>query len=431
MTRMAFSEEEERSRITYDLPSRIIMDVRKHGSVEIVTRGRHEKFITDFFTTERTGVFPGTIPDDGMMPLIHQAYGIIQACESSNEILRRKALIARKRFLVQSRITIRDMVCADLHAEYGASSYPYQDTEDARRMGLGDLIIEIGIMQRVAVKVGTDNLSVVYDPEYPNAETLWECSGLNLWKMTNREVLDQEMKSQIAAFMGWDGQEQPSVVPYRQHMQESSLGGAVRWPYGCKVGYPGAQMLYELGWEEDIPWKPVQIELQTSLGAKAYVDMRLAGKELTGQAFMTIQPVERTRRNEFSTPDLWKTMLEAVDREPDCPPVWIVGASVDEESRAMEIVDPGAFSNRTVISVSWPLEEWIELVQRSHTHMTANNGGLWIGVAKECGSSDGASGEEQGGRLICVDGGRFCGDDLSMWSPKAEWFDTDRNVLVV
>ena len=385
------------SRIKYDLRPGTILDLRHYGAIELRMRQRHNAFLKALTIARNENPAGGDLwksmagfPDT----LVSVANQIWKARHSEIETVKHAAEVAHRQFLMDSRTFFEFEVCKETGG--------WRDTDEARRMGIGDILIEIGICQKLADVVGKEYLVVAYDMQYPNAKELWLASGLNVMGFNGGHDTCEYVRRTVEVELNWQGAQ---VVPFRGHPQESALGGIPNRSYQVEQGYPGAQMLYELGWEEMVDWKPVTIKLDVEGGDRAkrwrneFLDPLLP--------LITVQPVERTRENEFSTPHLWEcTMLDLMEKHPTAQIV--VGCQENEKKIAESLLPDCVLRNARIISPP-SLLDWAAIVGEAEVHVTANNAGLWIGISMGVG-------------LILVDGSQEEHPDYDLWIPKPEWF---------
>jgi len=386
------------SRIKYELRPGTILDLRHYGGVQLRADQQHNAFLKAVVIAQNNNPSGGDLwADLAGFPetLVRIANAIWKARHSDSEGIRKSGEIAHRKFLMSSRVYFEFKACDDVAS--------WQNTWDARRMGIGDLLVEVGICQRIAETIGEDGLWIIYDPTYPNAEEIWDASGLKCLPIEGH-LPSENIKRALRV---WEEDAVWQIVPFRGHPQESALGGVPRRSYQQEVGYPGAQMLYELGWEELVDWKPVQIDIripeEDSVWATRWMDEHLDPLS----TIITVQPVERTRQNEFSDAHLWQCAFLDVLRKHPTGQI-VVGCSFEERQIAESLLPADVLRNAMFVTMG--LMKWMSIVDRSDVHVTANNAGLWIGIAM----SD---------EIVLVDGSREEHPDYSLWIPQTDWFD--------
>lgn len=400
---------EDARRIKYELRPRTVIDLRHYGAVEIRVNLLHAAFLRALSQAMNSVELVGDLPIGFFagfpLVLVNTARILWKKKHSPKLFIRRRAEYAFKKFLTDSKMYIRYSLCEELGEDV------WQDTWDARRMGTGDIIIEMGMCQKIAKQLDGE-LLIVYDPVYPTCREIWANSGLSTLAVSGTDDVTKDM---ITAETGWPDYQR---ISYRGHMQESHLGGLPRFNYARKVGYPGALMLYELGWENEIDWKPVTFWLDCPDFAQKRANQILRGTLTPGAEYITLQPIERSRKNEHSTKELWtKSLSRMFEVAPSLRNAKILIGATKEEIPTLGQVLPRPLIEKAQI-VCDNLLVWYALIRSSSLHITANNCGLWLGL---CSGSD----------MWVIDGVKDTGRDdaaeLAMWSPKPNWFGAENN----
>jgi hypothetical protein len=362
--------------VSYELLPRTVLDLRHHGAVELTVDGRYRALMQALDRAEKRRVrdlAPRLDHLDLPTPLLDQLVTLWRVRRGELPDPFRQVETAWARAVEHSRQVLVQDVCARLAREHGYAFW--ESTDCARRVGIGDLLIEVHVAQAVARALDGE-LCVVYDPAYPACSSVWpraeQRGGVVALPVRGDATLDPAL---VCAALDWERVGQ--LICLRGHPQEAATGGIPRYSYATEVGYAGAQMLYELGWHELVDWRPVRIDLRETRSdvANAWALLREAGLLRRGSptGYATVQPVEHTRRNRWSGPALWRRTLADVDLP------LLVGCARQDASEARRLIGPAAAGRATFVHA--PIMTWISLVRRARQHLTANTSGLWFGLA--------------------------------------------------
>lgn len=269
----------------------------------------------------------------------------------------------------------------------------------ARRMGLGDQILLAAFIQRVASIVGKSEVLVVYDKRYPGAEDIWTMSRLDAFDVPPGQemILDDRY----------------TVVPMRHHILEHPLGRHGPCLYGEAQGFPGAQIAYNLGWHDIVPWAPVTISLdpwdEGRMAARDHLSQIKAG------VVIACQPLEVSRGNETATADLWRAVLVDLHRR-YYQARFVVGCTAGQRQQAV------AFMEATSVPVPvWTLCDtlpvWTAVLGAADHIVTGNTSGMWLGLST-------------GKPMTVVGDAGARGTHSRMWDIKPEWLAPERRESV-
>jgi len=318
------------TRTRYPLRPHIVLDLRHYGGIEFAVDRHYEAFLRQVAKAQSAAENDLELDYHGaaseiLGPISRRIWRASKTGGLHSILAAQKAW---KRFLVAGRDTISATLCASMPGAW-------EDTYGARRLGTGDLLIEASVINRVADHVGRDNLLVLYDPLYPAAKQIWGGMSPEI-RSTALGAHDPISAELIRDSTGnWTDY---TVISSRGHPQESHLGGSPGYSYAQRVGFPGAQMLYELGWETQVSWNPVEIPLQAPPGANEQAQQVLSSLNLQPGEYACVQPIERTRENRFSTPAAWKRGTSALEESYGILPC-LCGAASDERETAAAFLD--------------------------------------------------------------------------------------------
>ncbi len=263
-----------------------------------------------------------------------------------------------------------------------------------RRMGLGDQIVTIGLIQHVARLVGPENVWVWYNTYYPGARPLWDMSGLSVLPVTD------DMTTETIAGM--------TIIPMRHHIMEDPAGGRGPCLYGAQEGSPLAQALFNLGWHEIVRWSPTEIELTPSEYDRATAAAAMF--EWSG-CVIACQPLEVTRGNRRATPQIWKQTLCGLNRS-FYNPTFAFGCSYPEREAMQAFIDAMDLPlSWNVVIVTKSLPVWKAIIDQASHLVTGNTSGMWLGIASETPMTIIGEGDQQHG---------------IMWDAKPSWFTETR-----
>lgn len=233
-----------------------------------------------------------------------------------------------------------------------------------RRMGLGDQVVLIGMIQRVAAVVGRENVRVVYDPDYPGSRSLWELQDV----VPTAPVVGSVQLSEETG---------ESYVPCRQHFLESRCGRSEPCEYGQAQGYPGAQWLYNLGWQDLLNWWPVEFSLRPTPPACRRAEALIAALLPSGQ-YTCCNAIESTRGNVLANECCWFNLV-ADQRETNPGRALCFGCARSEYPRLRAFLRLAGIEDVVIVAES--LDVWLAMIQRSAGCISGNTGGLWLALA--------------------------------------------------
>ena len=264
--------------------------------------------------------------------------------------------------------------------------------EVVRRMGIGDQVVLVGILQSVTKAVGDKNVTVVYDPHYPGSREIFQMSGLQVMPIQDGRPLPMSADA--------------TVISLRPHILEHPLNDSVPCFYGEECGDPSAQVLWNLGWEEIFPdHKAAMARLTPS--AKHDREARKLLHEWGITEYVCAQPLETTRGNVYATPLLYSAMLQRTKQG-----VVLYGAGKRDVGRLRAFVEAMEMPKETAaIYVHESLGVWLSLMRGASEIVTGNTSGMWLGFAS-------------GSRMTILTKSESCHG--RMWIPHDGWFDEER-----
>lgn len=268
----------------------------------------------------------------------------------------------------------------------------------ARRMGLGDQIVLAAFVQNVARIVGGSLVDVVYDARYPGATDVWDMSRLNACPLPGEE----ELKAP-----GY------TVVPMRNHILESPIGRGGPCTYGEHQGYPGAQIAFNLGWQDIVPWRPVEIVLDPfDEGRMAALDHL---SQIDGGTVIACQPIEVSRENQTATADLWRAVLVDLNRR-YYQARFVVGCAPHQRQQAVTFMASTGIP-LPVWTLCDTLPVWTAILGRAQHIVTGNTSGLWLGLSTPT-------------PMTVVGDAGARGSHSRMWDVKPSWLSPERQKSV-
>lgn len=279
---------------------------------------------------------------------------------------------------------------------------------DGRRMGIGDQIVLIGVLQAISRQVGWHAVRILYDPDYPSAEALWTASQLYATPVPG------DMPIPEAGWREW------TRINLRHHFLEDPLGHTNVCAYGEKQGYPGDQLLYNLGWHDQVQCRPVSIHLEPGPLCR-----RQAASWLSGMGgwfhcppfVVTANYLELTRGNQHTDPERWKAVLADLQEQARAKgrkAVFVWGMAAHEKTvSALKAIY--ALSPEPLEVVTPSLMTWLAIISMADHHVTGNTSGMWLGFSTTTPMTIiSKSDTEHGG----------------MWEPKPHWFTPERRASV-
>lgn len=392
------------SRETFRIPlrGRMVFDCRFYGAFQIAVESRYRHFLRLIEAAAPSPEAPEwttLYQDFNMLPLddYHDAY-----CQSasSDQDKRRQAQAQLHRMLLRARTEI------GIHL---AASWNNPDFVIHRRVGLGDQIVLIDILQKISRLLGPDNLVVVVDKTYPQSDTLFGSSGLTVVAASHTERLSHVVRDLPGS--GW------SACPLRAHPMDNGVAGDHAPAYGEYMGYPGYQILFDMGWLDVIRALPIEIYLSPSVSAERQAERYLRSVvtrsghrpwRRSPGTFMTINPVEETRRNTILTVDCWVQILKTHGAQGH---IVLAGCCPHEVPFVNRLRDSCAPHDITIEPVQTNLMSWVSMLRRSAMHFSGNTAGMWLGFAVRT-------------PLVIAS----CVSDCHgvLWEPKPTWFPSDR-----
>ena len=277
------------------------------------------------------------------------------------------------------------------------------DDVERRRMGIGDQCVLISVLQRVAEIVGSINVAVVYDPEYPASTELFRLSGLHCKGIAPDDPIPRDIG-------GWIKDIDPTIVALRRHVLENPVTRDDTCWFGEVCGSPHAQVLFWLGWQHRVPWQPIALRLD---------DLDLASDALVSAdapPFITCQPLELTRENKLATPAVFAREIACARAKvavqyalPDRGVVSVVyGCGQGEIARLHTFLDQmGDLGPHEIISAG--LAAWVGVIGRAAWHIAGNSAGMWLAMATSTPTT-----------YITIADATMHG---SMWDVKPSWFE--------
>ena len=252
-----------------------------------------------------------------------------------------------------------------------------------RRMGIGDQILLMAAIQRVADKVGGQGVTVWYDPDYPGSRAVWELGGLNALPVESTQECPPG-----------------NVIPCRHHFFESPISPGHCCLYGESTGIPLDEIFFLWGWHKLFQgvsirprlYPPVDAETQGGGIALEYPE-----------GFVTCTPLEVSRMNNDSPPDVWGRLLTATSRG---LPI-LFGCALHENGQLHGMIDAMSLQQpHRILNV--PLAVWLALVNRAALNYTGNSAGMWLALASRT-------------KTFLMQGGADNHKHNRMWNFKPSW----------
>jgi len=324
------------------------------------------------------------------------------------EDIKKAALRRFEKVLVRARENIASRYCG--------MNETWEDTELERRMGIGDIIMMIGMLQKIEAVVGFDNLLVIYDPEYPCYHELMTASGFNVLPRDRFASLDSISFSDLlpcpAKKRGGDvGRNRATLIPFRKHFLANRQGDTSVCAYGESEGFPGAQMLHDLGWERRISWQPFKVSLSVSAYNQKRADVLIKRGMGKYRGFVTANPLELTRGNRACTAQVWAQVMSQYNK---ANRLVIVGCTPEQVQQAQRFMNEvrdhyTAHGKRRIrhIIMAEDLMTWMGVINRAAHHFTGNNCGLWLGMATQTSMT-----------IVSFQ----TAEHGTQWEPRAKWF---------
>jgi len=267
-----------------------------------------------------------------------------------------------------------------------------------RRMGIGDQILQIALVQHVERIVGRENVGAWYNPSYPGSRQIWELSGISALP-----VADDMQTDKIAGV---------TVIPMRHHILENLMSRHSPCVYGGQEGSPLAQALFNIVWHDCVPWSPLGISLAPNEYDRARAEARILS---WSGCIIACQPLEVTRGNRQATPAVWRQTLCDLNRS-FYSPTFAFGCAAHEKKRMETFIEslnlPASWNTVVVVET---LKVWKAIIDQSSHLVTGNTSGMWLGIASQTPMTIIGAGVEEHGR---------------MWDAKPDWFTPERGKTV-
>jgi len=261
-----------------------------------------------------------------------------------------------------------------------------------RRMGIGDQLVLIGVLQAIERDLGAGSLTVIYDPLYPGCTNIMAMSGLNAIPLPPDADISEACPPGA------------TVIDQRRHILEHPTSDNVPCYYGEQEGSPSAQFLWNLGWETHLPHhRPGDFALTVPESAVEQGLVQIPG----GVPYATCQPLELTRQNVLMTSSVYSAVLQMMDIR-----CIVFGCGPNERPKLEKFVaDMRLPKQFKTLLLCESLPVWLSILKRGAHHVSGNTSGMWFGFWS-------------GQPLTILERS----DDLhgTMWNVKAEWFSADR-----
>jgi len=399
-------------RFRYAFKPPFVFDCRCHGGVQIKIDAIYKQFLSliNKAVDEKTPLLDCAAALNYQIDPAILKYGdiILNFSENCKDDIKKVALKRFEKLLARARENIASRYCM-LHDTW-------EDTEFERRMGIGDIIVMIGMLQKIEAVVGFDNMLVIYDPEYPCYNDLMAASGLNVLQAGKFDSLDSvNLTSLLPCLIKKRGGDTKAhaitFISFRNHFLGNRHGDTSVCPFGEKEGFPGAQMLYDLGWEQRVLWRPFKVSLAIPAYNQKRADALIKGHKRKARGIITATPLELTRGNRAATAEVWADVFNRYNKQSH---LVLVGCTPEQATKAQKFMDEvGDISRRRnnrrirYIIVTEDLMTWAGIINKAGHHFTGNNCGLWLGLATQTPMTIVS--------FQTVEHG-------TQWEPKAKWF---------
>lgn len=354
-----------------------IFDCRFEGAAEQIVQQRYQAFINATLSASQALEETGELS----IRLNASADHVWKALNSIRGMPEKRALVKLKQY----RYEFVRIVSQETGREVSGDLI--------RRMGIGDQIVLIWLLQSIAADVGDTDILVVYDPLYPGSRAVMGMSGLHTMPLAPDQVIPYACYDEAA-----------TLVSVHRHMLEHPIADDIPCYYGEQCGNPAAQVLWNWGWET------LPIPHYTgggSLYTKEKHRQAAAEWQKRFPKYFACQPLEGTRLNHYSTPLAYSMVIQELQ-----PKVVLWGAASTEMSALKRFVDEAALpGDIQSVFVSESLETWREIIAGARHFLTGNTSGMWLGFASNVQMTVFSRSDSQHG---------------TMWNVKKDWFPAER-----
>ena len=418
----AFVNSRSIPRFRYAFKPPFIFDCRCHGGVQIKIDAIYKQFLSliNKAVDEKTPLMDCAADFNYQIDPAILRYGdiILNFSENCKDDIKKAALKRFEKLLATARENIASRYCI-LHDTW-------EDTEFERRMGIGDIIVMIGMLQKIEAVVGFDNMLVIYDPEYPCYNELMTASGLNVLQAGKFDSLDSvNLSRTLPCLMKKRGGDTKAItfISFRNHFLGNRQGDTSVCLFGEKEGFPGAQMLYDLGWEQRVSWHPFKVSLVIPAYNQKRADALIRGYKRKAGGIITATPLELTRGNRAATAGVWADVFHRHNRQNS---LVLIGCTPEQATKARKFMDEvqdiylrgnhrringgnnrGNHRRIRYTVVTEDLMTWAGIINRADHHFTGNNCGLWLGMTTQTPMTIVSFQTDEHG---------------TQWEPKANWF---------
>jgi hypothetical protein len=365
-------------RIRFPFQPPFLFDLRFNGAAQQIVQGRYQSFLNNFYRMaydlnrhkEITAKLDDLSAD--VIEILHEArrkkFDPVKMCVRLNHY----------------RNELADKVSKEIGRDATG--------DNIRRMGIGDQIVLIGIIQSIAKLFGGDSVLVVYDKMYPSIH--------NLLKMTRIRSIDigpDVLQSEFCDLAS-------NYIDLRRHMLEHPLCDGVPCYYGEKTGDPAAQVLWNLGWEHSL--RNHLVGHTRLIVGKPALDRALKVVPNV-KDFVTCQPLEATRLNKYTNANVYSHVIQSTGIDDV-----VFGSSRNDLAKLTAFVKDMALPKRyRTHFLTEGLETWLGIIGLSKHMITGNTSGMWLGFSTNVpmtvlSKSDSLHGE--------------------MWNVKEKWFEPER-----
>ena len=365
-----------RIRLPFEAP--FVFDLRFNGAAQQIVQGRYQKFLNAFYGMARDLNKCGKITAelDDLSPDVLTILNEAKAKQFNP--MKMTARLNRYRAEIAQRVS--EQIGRDASGD------------NIRRMGIGDQIVLIGIIQSVANKVGGDNVLVIYDDLYPATKHLLQMSGLR----------SQPADPDISATEFCDLAS--NYIEFRRHMLEHPLCNGVPCYHGERTGNPAAQVLWNIGWENCLP-----NHLVGHPNLRVRPVMLKRAKEVIPKVadFIACQPLEATRMNKYTTANVYSHVLQGMGVHDI-----VFGCGKADLAKLKCFVKDMALPKyyRTYF-LTEGIETWSAIIGLSKHMLTGNTSGMWFGFSTNVPMTILSKSDSLHGM---------------MWNVKADWFKPER-----
>jgi|GEM_PF-3321305 len=368
-------------RVCYPTTPPLVFDCRFEGAAEQIVQKRYQSFVDGIMTISNALNTKSKRLDCHISEITPKS---LKFLHDSDAILSDPVKMCFA--LKHERMEIASQVAKDIGR--------YCSSDELRRIGIGDQIVLLGIIQSAAEKVGGDNVTVIYDPLYPGSAALANMSGLR--------CIAADPSSSLADHVSHES----NVIPITRHPLEHPLSYDVPCWYGEEQRDPAAQMLWNLGWEGWLTNHKVGHPRLLNNEMNMFKAKKILGDCVNGK-FLSCQPLEATRLNECATAESYSYVIQMIGIKRV-----LFGSSPEEKPKLERFIKecnlPHSYH---AIMVNTSLECWRAIMTMGDMILAGNTSGMWLGFSTETPITIMSKSDKRHG---------------IMWNAREGWFTDER-----